>query len=84
MTPKMDRLLTHVFLVGNSFFWLPWGLICLIWPRAWAGDVLGPRAFSRPLEASHSFPSPFAGRRLHARGNGILRCREQSCTKRGT
>jgi hypothetical protein len=40
MTPKMDRLLTQVFLVGNSFFWLPWGLIYLIWPRAWAGDVI--------------------------------------------
>lgn len=40
MTPKRYRLLTQVFLVGNSFFWLPWGLICLIWPRVWAGDVI--------------------------------------------
>ena len=40
MTPRMHRLLTQVFLVGNSFFWLPWGLICLIWPRVWARDVI--------------------------------------------
>ena len=40
MTPKMYRRLVQVFLVGNSLFWLPWGLICLIRPRAWAGDVI--------------------------------------------
>jgi hypothetical protein len=40
MTPKTHRLLTQVFLVGNSFFWLPWGLVCLVWPRVWAGGVI--------------------------------------------
>jgi hypothetical protein len=40
MTPERHRLLTQVFLVVNSIFWLPWGLICLIWPRVWAGDVI--------------------------------------------
>jgi uncharacterized protein DUF4345 len=40
MTPGPYRLLTRVFLFANSFFWLPWGLICLVWPRAWAGDVI--------------------------------------------
>jgi hypothetical protein len=34
------RLLKQTFLIANSFFWLPWGFICLIWPRAWAGDVI--------------------------------------------
>jgi len=40
MIPERYRLLTQVFLVANSFFWLPWGFICLIWPGVWAGDVI--------------------------------------------
>jgi hypothetical protein len=40
MTPERYRFLTQVFLVGNSFFWLPWGLICLIRPQVWAGAVI--------------------------------------------
>jgi hypothetical protein len=40
MTPKLHDRLTQVFLVFNSFFWLPWGLVCLVWPKAWAGDVI--------------------------------------------
>jgi Domain of unknown function (DUF4345) len=34
------RRLTQAFLVANSLFWLPWGLVCLVWPEAWSGDVI--------------------------------------------
>jgi hypothetical protein len=40
MNPKTLRFLTQAFLVGNLFFWLPWGFICLIWPQAWSGEVI--------------------------------------------
>ena len=33
-------MLTQVFLATNSLFWLPWGLINLIWPESWAGGVI--------------------------------------------
>ena len=40
MNPRWHRVLTRVFLAANSLFWLPWGLINLIWPESWAGDVI--------------------------------------------
>ena len=40
MTPERYRLVTQVFLAVNSVFWLPWGLLCLVWPQVWAGDVI--------------------------------------------
>ena len=40
MNPKLYRRLTQVFLVANSLFWLPWGLINLIWPESWSGEVI--------------------------------------------
>jgi len=40
MNPRWHRVLTQVFLAANSLFWLPWGLINLIWPESWAGDVI--------------------------------------------
>ncbi len=40
MNPILHRRLTQVFLVANSLFWLPWGFINLIWPKAWSGDVI--------------------------------------------
>jgi Domain of unknown function (DUF4345) len=40
MNPRWHRVLTQVFLVANSLFWLPWGLINLIWPKSWAGQVI--------------------------------------------
>jgi hypothetical protein len=40
MNPRWHRLLTQVFLAANSLFWLPWGLINLIWPESWAGEVI--------------------------------------------
>src|SRR5215471_16852728 len=40
MNPRWHRVLNQVFLVANSLFWLPWGLINLIWPESWAGDVI--------------------------------------------
>jgi hypothetical protein len=40
MNPRWHRVLTQVFLATNSLFWLPWGLVNLIWPESWAGDVI--------------------------------------------
>jgi len=40
MSPRSHRVLTQVFLAANSLFWLPWGLVNLIWPESWAGDVI--------------------------------------------
>lgn len=40
MIRRNHERLTKIFLAFNSLFWLPWGFICLVWPRAWAGDVI--------------------------------------------
>jgi len=40
MNPKWHRVLTQVFLVANSLFWLPWGFVNLIWPRSWSGEII--------------------------------------------
>jgi hypothetical protein len=40
MNPRWHRVLTQVFLAVNSLFWLPWGLVNLIWPESWAGEVI--------------------------------------------
>jgi hypothetical protein len=40
MSPKLHRVLTQVFLVANSLFWLPWGFINLVWPKSWSGAVI--------------------------------------------
>ncbi len=40
MNPKWHRVLTQVFLVANSLFWLPWGLINLIKPKSWSGELI--------------------------------------------
>ena len=40
MDPKLHRVLTQIFLVANSLFWLPWGLMNLIWPKSWSGQVI--------------------------------------------
>jgi hypothetical protein len=40
MNPKWHRVLISLFLAANSLFWLPWGLINLIWPESWSGEVI--------------------------------------------
>ena len=40
MNPKWHTVLTQVFLVLNSLFWLPWGFINFIWPESWSGEVI--------------------------------------------
>lgn len=40
MIRRNHELLTKIFLAFNSLFWLPWGFICLVWPKAWAGEVI--------------------------------------------
>jgi hypothetical protein len=40
MSPRWHRVLIRIFLAVNSLFWLPWGLVNLIWPESWAGEVI--------------------------------------------
>ena len=40
MNPKQHGTLTQTFLVANSLFWLPWGLLNLIKPQSWSGEVI--------------------------------------------
>jgi hypothetical protein len=40
MNPKWNCVLTQVFLAANSLFSLPWGLVNLIWPRSWSGEII--------------------------------------------
>jgi hypothetical protein len=40
MSPTRHRVLAQVFLVANSLFWLPWGLVNLVWPESWSGEVI--------------------------------------------
>jgi Domain of unknown function (DUF4345) len=40
VNPRRHRIAVQVFLVFNSLFWLPWGIVCLLFPKAWAGDVI--------------------------------------------
>ncbi len=40
MKATRHRRLTQRFLVANSLFWLPWGLINLIKPESWSGKVI--------------------------------------------
>jgi hypothetical protein len=40
MNPTLHGLVTRGFLAANSLFWLPWGLINLIWPESWSGEVI--------------------------------------------
>ena len=40
MNPNRHRRLTQGFLAANSLFWLPWGLINLIKPQSWSGEVI--------------------------------------------
>lgn len=40
MNPKAHRALLQAFLAANSLFWLPWGVINLVWPESWSGEVI--------------------------------------------
>ena len=40
MKPKRHRRFTQGFLAANSMFWLPWGLVNLIKPKSWSGEVI--------------------------------------------
>jgi hypothetical protein len=37
---RVHTRLVQVFLGLNSLFWLPWGLVNLIWPKSWSGEVI--------------------------------------------
>jgi uncharacterized protein DUF4345 len=40
MNPRLHDALTRTFLAVNSLFWLPWGLLNLIRPESWSGEVI--------------------------------------------
>lgn len=40
MTGQLHTRLTQIWLVANSLFWLPWGAVCLIDPKVWAGNLI--------------------------------------------
>jgi hypothetical protein len=40
MKTARHRRLTQGFLVANSLIWLPWGLINLVKPESWSGEVV--------------------------------------------
>ncbi len=64
MNPKRHRMLTQVFLVANSLFWLPWGLINLIKPKSWSGEVI-------PGMKVYDLSSPVARTEVRAMYGGL-------------
>ena len=64
MNPKRHRRLTQGFLVANSLFWLPWGLINLIKPKSWSGEVI-------PGMEVYDLSSPVARTEVRAMYGGL-------------
>jgi hypothetical protein len=64
MNPKWYGLLTRVFLVANSLFWLPWGFINLVWPTSWSGEVI-------PNMDVYDLSSPIARTEVRAMYGGL-------------
>jgi hypothetical protein len=64
MNPKWHRRLTQAFLVANSMFWLPWGLINLIKPKSWSGEVI-------PGMEVYDLSSPVARTEVRAMYGGL-------------
>ena len=65
MKASRHRRLTQGFLVANSLFWLPWGLVNLIKPESWSGEVIpGMEVYdlSVPSPAPRSVPCTAASR----------------------
>ena len=70
MNPRWHRVLVQVFLTANSLFWLPWGLINLIWPESWAGKVI-------PNLDVYDLSSAVARTEVRAMYGGLLRPRRE-------
>jgi len=64
MNPKWHGRLTQAFLVANSMFWLPWGLINLIKPKSWSGEVI-------PGMEVYDLSSPVARTEVRAMYGGL-------------
>ncbi len=60
---RHDRL-TQTFLVANSLFWLPWGLLNLIKPQSWSGEVI-------PEMDVYELTSPVARTEVRAMYGGL-------------
>ena len=64
MNPKWHGRLTQAFLVADSMFWLPWGLINLIKPKSWSGEVI-------PGMEVYDLSSPVARTEVRAMYGGL-------------
>ena len=64
MNPSWHRRLTKLFLVSNSLFWLPWGLLNLIKPQSWSGEVI-------PEMDVYDLSSPVARTEVRAMYGGL-------------
>ena len=64
MNPKRHRRLTQGFLAANSLFWLPWGLINLVKPKSWSGEVI-------PGMEVYDLSSPVARTEVRAMYGGL-------------
>lgn len=40
MSHRLYTRLVQIFLIFNSLFWLPWGLVCLLKPEVWSGQLI--------------------------------------------
>ena len=64
MNSKRHDRFTQVFLVANSLFWLPWGLLNLIKPQSWSGEVI-------PEMDVYDLSSPVARTEVRAMYGGL-------------
>lgn len=64
MNPMLHRRFTQAFLVANSMFWLPWGLINFINPKSWSGEVI-------PGMEVYDLSSPVARTEVRAMYGGL-------------
>ena len=64
MNPSWHRRITKLFLVSNSMFWLPWGLLNLIKPKSWSGEVI-------PSLDVYDLSSPVARTEVRAMYGGL-------------
>jgi len=64
MNATLHGRLTQTFLVANSLFWLPWGLLNVIKPQSWSGEVI-------PEMDVYDLSSPVARTEVRAMYGGL-------------
>ncbi len=72
MKATRHRRLTQGFLIANSLFWLPWGLINLIKPESWSGEVI-------PGMEVYDLSTPVARTEVRAMYGGLQREIVKTC-----